>query len=143
MNSTPRRQRSAEGLTVICLYDYESNDRDHISFQKDDILTIVHQEPSGWWAAQVNGRVGWVPSAYVKPITATDQIPVERQHYSQHDGKSSNYRDRVGAPVYNGAIGMSSRYDTPACIYNILNRSSYLFRRGGLLSLSNRRTPLL
>ncbi len=61
--------------TVICLYDFSSLDPDHLSFSKNEILDIVRQEESGWWAA-VRGdgsEVGWVPASYVH--TLSDRAP--------------------------------------------------------------------
>lgn len=110
MNTSTRRQRSIEGINVICLYDYESNDSDHISFRKDDILLIVHQEPSGWWAAQVNGRIGWIPSAYVQPITAAERAALLGGHHIQDNRQSPDYRDSGGHLGNHRVIGMPRDY---------------------------------
>ncbi|KAI0050629.1 ras GEF [Auriscalpium vulgare] len=57
--------------SVICLYDFTSSDRDHLPFSKNDILEVVKQEESGWWAAVRNdgSEVGWIPAAYVRVLT--------------------------------------------------------------------------
>jgi hypothetical protein len=51
-------------------YDFRSDDPDHLPFRKKDVLDIVKQENSGWWAAVHRGgtRVGWIPSAFVQPL---------------------------------------------------------------------------
>lgn len=103
--TTSRRQPSIEGISVICLYDYESNDNDHISFRKDDILTVIHQEPSGWWAAQVNGRIGWIPSAYVKPITAAERLALQGGYGVQDNRPSTDHRGSGGHSGKHRAIG--------------------------------------
>lgn len=56
------------GFHVFCIHDFDSDDPDHTSFNKSDILKIIAQEPSGWWAAQSGDHVGWIPSAFVEPI---------------------------------------------------------------------------
>ena len=58
-------------LSVLCLYDFESHDSDHLSFRKNQILDIVKQEESGWWAAisPDERRVGWVPKAFLQPLS--------------------------------------------------------------------------
>lgn len=56
---------------VLCMYDYSSGDPDHLSFQKGEILEIVKQEDSGWWAALREDKLGWVPSAFLQPIADT------------------------------------------------------------------------
>ena len=53
---------------VLCMFDFDSADSDHMSFKKNDILEVIAQERSGWWAAQSDGHVGWIPSAFVAPI---------------------------------------------------------------------------
>jgi hypothetical protein len=56
--------------SVFCLYDFHSEDPDHLSFRKKDVLDIVQKQDSGWWAAMHRGRprVGWIPAAFVQPL---------------------------------------------------------------------------
>ncbi|KAF8665435.1 hypothetical protein AX16_000454 [Volvariella volvacea WC 439] len=53
--------------SVLCLHDFYTDDPDQLSFSKNEILSIVKKEPSGWWAAVRDGGtvVGWIPSAFV------------------------------------------------------------------------------
>ncbi|KAF9469694.1 ras guanine nucleotide exchange factor domain-containing protein [Collybia nuda] len=59
--------------SVICMYDFRSDDPDHLSFRKNEILDIVKQEETGWWAAmrKDQDKVGWIPRAFVQTITDT------------------------------------------------------------------------
>lgn len=59
---------------VICMFDFESEDPDHLSFTRNEILTIVKMEESGWWGAMRPGgdRLGWIPSSFVERLTETD-----------------------------------------------------------------------
>lgn len=79
--------------TVRCLFDYQSTDPDHLSFKKNDLLTIVHKETTGWWAAKVPGdeRIGWVPEAYVQLISTamTEKMQILR-HQLLQDSRSSD-----------------------------------------------------
>ncbi|RDB29470.1 Cell division control protein 25 [Hypsizygus marmoreus] len=58
--------------SVLCMYDFHSKDPDHLSFKKNEILAIVRQEETGWWAAlrydSNADQIGWVPKDFVKPI---------------------------------------------------------------------------
>jgi son of sevenless-like protein len=70
--------------TVLCLYDFRSEDQDHLCFKKGDILDIVTQEDTGWWAAMRRGgtRVGWIPGSFVQPLaedTAKTWANVEKE----------------------------------------------------------------
>ncbi|KAK7465269.1 hypothetical protein VKT23_005248 [Stygiomarasmius scandens] len=57
--------------SVLCIYDFQSSDPAHLSFHKNEILDIIKQEDSGWWAAMRKGGdiVGWIPQAFVKSLT--------------------------------------------------------------------------
>lgn len=78
--TTPREPWSYEApsgecyeriCSVICLYDFSSSDSDHLSFRKNEILGIVRQEESGWWAAvrSDGSEVGWIPASYVRTLS--------------------------------------------------------------------------
>lgn len=58
-------------FSVLCLHDFQSDDPDHLSFRKNEILDIVKEEESGWWAAMRQGvyQVGWIPGAFVERLT--------------------------------------------------------------------------
>lgn len=60
---------------VVCLYDFDSPDPDHLSFKEGDILQVVKQEQTGWWAAARNDgvEVGWIPASYVRIIDGSDR----------------------------------------------------------------------
>lgn len=57
--------------SVICMYDFRSDDPDHLPFRKNEILDIVKQEETGWWAAMRKNKdkVGWIPQAFVQTVT--------------------------------------------------------------------------
>jgi son of sevenless-like protein len=69
--------------SVLCLYDFESHDPDHLPFTKNEILDIVKQEETGWWAAIRPGgkQIGWVPKAFVQPLTVemTEKLRTVRE----------------------------------------------------------------
>ncbi|KAG1813173.1 uncharacterized protein BJ212DRAFT_1482642 [Suillus subaureus] len=58
---------------VICMFDFESDDPDHLSFTRNEILAVVKMEDSGWWAAMrpEGDRLGWIPSSFVERLTET------------------------------------------------------------------------
>lgn len=57
--------------SVLCIYDFQSNDPVHLPFRKNDILDVVKLEDTGWWAAMRPGGdvIGWIPQAFVKPLS--------------------------------------------------------------------------
>ncbi|KAK5823085.1 SH3 domain-containing protein, partial [Linnemannia elongata] len=50
---------------VRAMYDYESEDATNLTFKKDDVIQVLAQLDSGWWAGHCQGRQGWFPSNYV------------------------------------------------------------------------------
>ncbi|KIY73446.1 ras GEF [Cylindrobasidium torrendii FP15055 ss-10] len=58
-------------FSVLCLFDFDSEDPDHLSFRKNELLEIVAQEERGWWAAMRRGGnvVGWIPEAFVRVLS--------------------------------------------------------------------------
>jgi son of sevenless len=53
------------------MYDFHSDDPDHLPFDKNEILDIVKQGENGWWAAfRKGGRVGWIPEAFVSRLSS-------------------------------------------------------------------------
>lgn len=56
-------------FTALCMFDYEPDRAGTIPFKKNDLLTIVHKEDSGWWAALVDDRIGWVPKYYLRVLS--------------------------------------------------------------------------
>jgi hypothetical protein len=54
--------------TVIgrAVFDFEGDDYDQLSFQVGDLITILEQDPSGWWTGEFKGRVGMFPYNYVE-----------------------------------------------------------------------------
>jgi len=55
-------------LRVRGLFDYEATCDTELSFKEGDILSITEQDESGWWYAELNGKVGFIPQNYVEVI---------------------------------------------------------------------------
>ncbi|KAG0206379.1 hypothetical protein BGX28_002142 [Mortierella sp. GBA30] len=59
-------------ILVRAMYDYESEDPTNLTFKKDDIIQVLAQLDSGWWAGHCEGRQGWFPSNYVEVLEEDD-----------------------------------------------------------------------
>ncbi|EFO21755.2 variant SH3 domain-containing protein [Loa loa] len=58
--------KSAHGLRVIALWDYQAADETEISFGPDDVITEVDQIDEGWWRGRApDGQYGLFPANYV------------------------------------------------------------------------------
>lgn len=52
-------------MTMIALYDYQSQCEDELSFAKGDVITIISKDHSDWWKGTIEGRVGIFPANFV------------------------------------------------------------------------------
>ncbi|CAB1334711.1 unnamed protein product [Coregonus sp. 'balchen'] len=50
------------------LYAYDAQDTDELSFNAEDVIEILTEDPSGWWFGRLRGREGMFPGNYVKKI---------------------------------------------------------------------------
>ncbi|KAF8963919.1 ras guanine nucleotide exchange factor domain-containing protein [Flammula alnicola] len=54
-------------FSVLCVFDFTSEEAGQLSFNKNEILEIIKCDNTGWWAAmrKEGSVVGWIPQAYV------------------------------------------------------------------------------
>ncbi|KAL7977979.1 hypothetical protein Chor_004966 [Crotalus horridus] len=50
------------------LYAYDAQDTDELSFNANDIIEIVKEDPSGWWEGRIRGKEGVFPGNYVEKL---------------------------------------------------------------------------
>lgn len=55
---------------VIALYPYKAINDDELSFEKDDIISVLGRDEPEWWRGELNGIVGLFPSNYVGPFAS-------------------------------------------------------------------------
>lgn len=53
------------------MHDFSSDEEHALPFRRNELLEVVKQEDTGWWAAMRKGTaiVGWIPEAFVKSLT--------------------------------------------------------------------------
>eukprot|EP00475_Leptophrys_vorax_P041409 TRINITY_DN7806_c0_g1_i1.p1 TRINITY_DN7806_c0_g1~~TRINITY_DN7806_c0_g1_i1.p1 ORF type:complete len:867 (-),score=162.65 TRINITY_DN7806_c0_g1_i1:55-2655(-) len=80
---------SAPSAHVIgrAVFDFEGDDYDQLSFQVGDLITIIEQDPSGWWTGEIKGRVGMFPYNYVE-IEPEEPVTVSKVLKSPGAGKT-------------------------------------------------------
>ena len=72
--STPRKNMST--YNAVAVAGYEAQDKEELSFWMGDIVTVITEDPSGWWEGRVAqsldmelvGKSGWFPYTYVNRI---------------------------------------------------------------------------
>ncbi|KAH9081817.1 ras GEF [Lactarius deliciosus] len=119
--------------TVICLYDFSSSDQDHLSFRRNEVLDIVKQEESGWWAAvrSDGSEVGWVPASYVHilsdhgvemPYTALEKTRIPEYRADQESVRSApvfstrsgDSPSSPGATFSDNGTNQNTEFDSPS-----------------------------
>ncbi|XP_055856485.1 intersectin-1 isoform X1 [Episyrphus balteatus] len=56
---------------VIALYAYKAQNDDELSFDKDDIISVLGRDEPDWWRGELNGLSGLFPSNYVGPFVSS------------------------------------------------------------------------
>ncbi|KAF9903850.1 hypothetical protein EC991_003261 [Linnemannia zychae] len=72
-------------VLVRAMYDYESEDATNLTFKKDDVIQVLAQLDSGWWAGHCQGRQGWFPSNYVQVLGDDEEDDLEDDDSQQED----------------------------------------------------------
>ncbi|OAX42097.1 hypothetical protein K503DRAFT_767079 [Rhizopogon vinicolor AM-OR11-026] len=114
---------------VICMFDFESDDPHHLPFTRNEILTIVKMEESGWWAAMrpKGDRLGWIPSSFVERLTEStvdsEELDKEDDYTRIHDiSETGTDSDYLLEEILSSVSGVAK----PPLL------SSYQLTRGGL-----------
>jgi hypothetical protein len=55
---------SSESL-MVAKYDFAGEKSRDLNFKKGDIIRLIDKKANGWWLAEVDGRIGFVPSNYL------------------------------------------------------------------------------
>ncbi|XP_004521766.1 intersectin-1 isoform X2 [Ceratitis capitata] len=59
---------------VIALYTYKAQNDDELSFEKDDIISVLGRDEPEWWRGELNGLSGLFPSNYVGPFVTSGNV---------------------------------------------------------------------
>ncbi|KAK3585324.1 hypothetical protein CHS0354_040273 [Potamilus streckersoni] len=51
-----------------CLYAYDAQDTDELSFNEGDIIQIIKEDQAGWWSGKLRGKEGLFPANYVEKM---------------------------------------------------------------------------
>jgi hypothetical protein len=54
-------------LQVITIAPYIGKKENHLSFNSGEAINVREQQ-GAWWSGELNGKIGWFPQSYVKPL---------------------------------------------------------------------------
>ena len=67
----PTPSAPSSGSYCRGLHDYTATQPSELSFRKGDVIKVLEKDPSGWWAGELNGKMGFFPSVeWVEEIPA-------------------------------------------------------------------------
>jgi len=66
----PTPDPNAPKELVVAQFAYEAQNDDELTFQADDVISVVNKDDQAWWKGELRGAVGLFPSNYVAPQTA-------------------------------------------------------------------------
>ncbi|XP_064546489.1 intersectin-1 isoform X3 [Drosophila montana] len=80
---------------VIALYPYKAQNDDELSFDKDDIISVLGRDEPEWWRGELNGLSGLFPSNYVGPfVTSVPRTEIEKAPTASGSNKSNQIARR-------------------------------------------------
>ena len=55
----------AEETFLVAKYDFQGEKSKDLSFKKGEVVRLIDKKKNGWWLAEVDNRIGFVPSNYL------------------------------------------------------------------------------
>eukprot|EP00727_Mastigamoeba_balamuthi_P000655 m51a1_g10587 hypothetical protein (668) ;mRNA; r:179-2562 len=89
---------------VRAVFDHSALNETELSFRAGDAITVVSQEPSGWWLGECGGSKGWFPANFVRLWPESPKItviasPVIEHHKVSSTGEASGGDDVAPVPL--------------------------------------------
>lgn len=50
---------------MVALYDFEGEKSKDLTFKRGDLVRLIDKKANGWWLAEADSRIGFVPSNYL------------------------------------------------------------------------------
>ncbi len=83
---------------VIAMYDYKAANKDEMSFQKGQLISVLNKDNPDWWKGEVAGVIGLLPTNYVKMTTECD--PSQQCEYYESYLISSCFHIRFQSSLF-------------------------------------------
>ncbi|XP_030075158.1 unconventional myosin-If [Microcaecilia unicolor] len=64
----PKPMPRPSGPKCRAMYQYIGQDVDELSFNVNDVIDILMEDPSGWWKGRLQGKEGLFPANYVQKL---------------------------------------------------------------------------
>ena len=102
-----------EQFVVVAIHSFTATAANQLSFQKNELLTVVTRDHSGWWIGRTaNGRNGIFPSTYVQRISS-EPPPEEAANTMSKERLLRQLPLKVMNPVIRGVSGLPRLESAP------------------------------
>lgn len=99
--------RNSQGKRLLKAdFPYKANNKDELSFKKNDIVTLVSEDGGdpGWWKGELNGKIGVFPDNFVSALKVGDQdrFPALSSNNNNHksfknDAMVQDLKQKIGS----------------------------------------------
>ena len=59
----------------IAKFDFNGSTDIELHFKKGSLISVVEKSDGGWWKGVFEGRVGWFPDTYIRPVPVEERGP--------------------------------------------------------------------
>lgn len=88
----PQEPQKPQIEYCIALYDYDASAEDELTFEENQIITIVNKSPhgvdDGWWEGEIDGKIGNFPSLVVEECDEHGEPFTEPEEDGEDDDES-------------------------------------------------------
>jgi hypothetical protein len=71
LNFLSNKKNSIRLDKVQAMYPYTALNDDELSFEPDDIISVLSRDEPDWWRGEINGITGLFPSNYVRAFVSS------------------------------------------------------------------------
>ena len=96
-------------------FPYKANNKDELSFKKNDIVTLVSEDGGdpGWWKGELNGKIGVFPDNFVSALKVGDQDRFPALSSSNNSNNHKGFKNENLVQDLKQKIGSKSATTTP------------------------------
>lgn len=129
-------------MTHRALYDYDGRSEKELTFKKDEFITVIREDESGWAEGKSGIRSGWFPISFVAPLPEPKAVGLAKVKGKKSKRMSTRFfgKDPKETKKDTRSIALSSSTTNVCLFYFLLQFLSYLylfFRKKKMMTMMN------
>ena len=115
-------------MTHRALYDYEGRSEKELSFKKDEFITVIREDESGWAEGKSGIKSGWFPISFVAPLPEPKAVGLAKVKGKKSKRMSTRFfgKDPKETKKDTRSLALSSS-TTNVCLFYFPFKFSILF----------------